>query len=467
VNASTLGRTAAPPTVAKPPSGNTIGDRIWADVNHNGIQDPTELGINGVTVRFVQGTQELASTVTANNPVNGASGWYQLAGLPARVTGTIVLDGVPDYLPGGSLVARVLTTPFGGNDRNLDSNGSQPGYGFAQIDRVSTGVAGFANKSYDIGFSPAAALINQIWFDANSNGRHDPEEPGIDGVGVSIFDAVSRQLLGSTRSAVDPTDPTRHGVCFFDGLPAHSPWQIELDSPTDFAKGGSLYGLTLTAMHAAETTNTDDSDAANIGGVATVMEVSSTGSYSLNFTGDIGFRPLRNGEKQLPIKPITKAATPRKPPASPTTTSISARIVASSTVTSMAPDRSIDLVSSPSTKVAASDETEVSVSVEGQPSASVATVKSRTQTRVIHDHSLILALTSDSIVPDVVPSESDAPVLSVASDPASPAMPTVEQATFVGSAALPAKPSGSSRLLVAGGLVALGLSGLLLARRFL
>jgi SdrD B-like domain len=497
--AANLARITTAP--AKASGTATIGDRIWADVNHNGIQDPAETGMNGVTVRFVRGTQEVASTVTSNSPVDGSPGWYQLTGLPMGVTGKIVLDAVPNYLPGGSLVASVLTTPSAGNDPNLDSNGTQPGYGFVQIDPVTTGGSGPTSAAYDIGFSPAAALINQIWFDANSNGRHDPEEAGIDGVGVSIFDGVSNLLLGQTRSAADPTDPTRKGVCFFDGLPADRPWRIELNTPSDFAKGGPLNGLTLTQSHAPATTDLDDSsrfvpgpdsprfvpgpdsDAVNIGGVATVSQVASAGNYSLNFAGDIGFRPLRKGEKPQSIKSITKPATPATFPV-PTLPSgnrptVSVPII--SAPSSSAPTApSITVVDAMSSSVpdvglraTAPDNIGVSGSVEGDPETTATTLKERTQTRVIHDHSLILALTSDTDAPDSVAIQTIAPSTPVDQsgtaalpDAAATSAQLINQATMAQPSS-PTKQNRSSLPVVAGGLVLLGVSGLLLARRFL
>ena len=479
----TAARTAV--AVTAEPGVATIGDRIWADVNHNGIQDPAETGINGITVRFVQGTQELASTVTSNSPVDGSPGWYQLTRLPSGVTGKILLDRVGDYLPGGSLVARVLSTPAAGNDRNLDSNGTQPGYGFVQIDPVTTGSPGPTNTTYDIGFAPAAALINQIWFDANSNGRHDPEEPGINGVRVSIFDGVSHQLLGDTLSNADPTDPNRKGVCFFDGLPADRPWRIELNNPKDFAEGGPLSGVTLTTSHAPSTTETNDSDAANIGGVATVTKVSATGNYSLNFTGDIGFRPLRQGEAQPLLKPITKPATsatlpmPTSPSAAerPTSSAPSTAISAQNTEPSTKVESGVassppPLVPSPNSDVP----DDVTVSVEGSPEASSTTVKDRG--RVIHDHSLILALTTDSIVPETLAPNPAANPTVANPTVANPTLPNATVAnstatsptTVVSPAVLPPKRTDSSSLplpMAAGGLVLLGLSGLLLARRFM
>lgn len=46
------------------PECGTIGDFVWHDLNHNGIQDPGEPGINGVTLLLKQGATTLASTVT-------------------------------------------------------------------------------------------------------------------------------------------------------------------------------------------------------------------------------------------------------------------------------------------------------------------------------------------------------------------------------------------------------------------
>jgi hypothetical protein len=56
-----------------------IGDFVWIDANENGIQDPTELGINGVTVMlFHCGNNEMIdSTSTVNNPSNSEAGYYE------------------------------------------------------------------------------------------------------------------------------------------------------------------------------------------------------------------------------------------------------------------------------------------------------------------------------------------------------------------------------------------------------
>ncbi len=427
-------------SAAKTPLTTAIGDRIWADVNGNGLQDAGETGINGITVRFVQGTKELASTVTSNGPTDGAPGWYQLPGLPVGVTGKIVLDRVQDYLPGGALVARVLTPVGVGTDRDRDSNGAQPGYGFVQIEPVKARASGESNGSYDIGFAPASALVNQIWYDANSNGRHDAEEPGIDGVAVAIYGAASNQLLGQTHSATDPADSSRQGICFFDGLPTDVPWRIELADPTDFANGAPLDGLILTEAHAPQTLDTNDSDALNIGGIATVAEVSSTGNYSLNFSGDFGFRPLRKGERQPPVMPKSKA-TNTAPTTAPTTTTTTTK----PTAKPVGSDNDPISTELPTTKT-----------VDVNPNTTDTRVKLAGR-QVIHDHSLILALATDSTVPESVAAADDAAVAGRARTSASAVDHVV---------AAPAAADSSTMALSGGALLLLGLIGLVIARRF-
>ncbi|MBK8737150.1 MAG: hypothetical protein IPL98_15075 [Saprospiraceae bacterium] len=56
----------------------TIGDYVWRDTDGDGIQDPTELGINGVTVLLKDATTlaVLQTTVTTNGGPTGGAGYY-------------------------------------------------------------------------------------------------------------------------------------------------------------------------------------------------------------------------------------------------------------------------------------------------------------------------------------------------------------------------------------------------------
>jgi len=56
-----------------------MGDFVWNDANRNGIQDPGESGIDGVTVEL---RNPLTSAVLATT-TTGPNGFYQFSGLCA------------------------------------------------------------------------------------------------------------------------------------------------------------------------------------------------------------------------------------------------------------------------------------------------------------------------------------------------------------------------------------------------
>ncbi len=76
----------------------TIGNFVWNDVNANGIQDPPELGINGVAVALMQGATEVASTTTTGG------GLYSFVVAPGAYT-------IKFTLPAGFTEASQPTRP--------------------------------------------------------------------------------------------------------------------------------------------------------------------------------------------------------------------------------------------------------------------------------------------------------------------------------------------------------------------
>lgn len=104
----------------------SIGDFVWNDLNENGLYEPTEPGVNGVTVElYSEAGVLLATTVTAND-ANGNPGYYLFTGLP---------DGVyrVRFIPFGSYV---LT-----QQESAQPNGSKPdpATGFTPYITISNG----------------------------------------------------------------------------------------------------------------------------------------------------------------------------------------------------------------------------------------------------------------------------------------------------------------------------------------
>ena len=72
----------------------SIGDRVWSDTNGNGVQDPGEPGITGVTVRLLD---DSANPITTT--VTGADGHYSFDHLPE---GTYDVQIDTSTLPAGA-----------------------------------------------------------------------------------------------------------------------------------------------------------------------------------------------------------------------------------------------------------------------------------------------------------------------------------------------------------------------------
>ncbi len=78
------------PIIFNEPLPGVSGNFVWFDEDEDGIQDPLEPGINGVTVRLLDGLGNPVNDIFGNpliavtqNDENGNAGWYRFVGLPA------------------------------------------------------------------------------------------------------------------------------------------------------------------------------------------------------------------------------------------------------------------------------------------------------------------------------------------------------------------------------------------------
>jgi uncharacterized repeat protein (TIGR01451 family) len=143
------------------PAPIEIGNRVWLDANHDGIQDANEPGIAGVTVHLYapDGTL-LATAITdqngdyyfSNGPGTSTSNAvYNIAGLVPNTTGyTVRLDNPADYTI-GPLSGLVPTVPLAGTDRAVDSDG-MPVSATDVSAPVNVGGPGQNNHTFDFGF---------------------------------------------------------------------------------------------------------------------------------------------------------------------------------------------------------------------------------------------------------------------------------------------------------------------------
>lgn len=102
----------ASPSLAAHPGAN-IGNRVWRDLNCNGVQDPSEPGIEGVTVELRKDGALVATTTT---DANGAYSFSNVA--PGTYTVVFKKPAGLDF-----------TAPGQGNDLLLDSKVTNPASG--------------------------------------------------------------------------------------------------------------------------------------------------------------------------------------------------------------------------------------------------------------------------------------------------------------------------------------------------
>ena len=178
-----------------PPAGGSIGDFVWQDLDGDGVQDPNEPGLPGVTVVLLScnGTMVRSTTTDAN-------GQYAFSGLPAGSYRVVFVA------PSGSTAYSVSPAGQGGDaakDSDMDASGTtacislSPGESRTDIDAgfipgvcvaeragVCIGVAGFCVCVF--GFGSAGAGWGRSWL-------------GLQGVGWLTFPGgwETRHLGGS------------------------------------------------------------------------------------------------------------------------------------------------------------------------------------------------------------------------------------------------------------------------------
>ena len=280
------------------PTGLSLGNLVWLDTNNNGIADPGEPGIPGVTMRLIaaDGVTVLATTTT------NASGLYLFAGL-APGTYYVEVDRTSSGVTGYVSSTDIATSGNPNNDVNNDDNGvaitattvrSGPVTLTTLGEPINDGDADpNSNLSVDFGFVRAMSLGNLIWADTNDNGRVDPGETGIAGVTVRLIAADGVTVLATTA-----TDATGHYL--FSGLPPGS-YYVEVVPPS-----GSRSSTDIPSSANPDNDTDNDDNGVNLnGGVVRSGPITLTlGGEPINdgdtnpdsnLTVDFGFVPAQAG----------------------------------------------------------------------------------------------------------------------------------------------------------------------------
>ncbi len=198
----------------------SIGDFVWKDLNHNGIQDAGEPGISNVTVQlFDCSTNSLLSTT-----VTDADGKYLFEPLAHG----------DYYVQFGTPAGYTLSPQNQGGNTSLDSNPDATG----KTDCVSLAV-GENNLTIDAGMyptppPPTGSLGDFVWKDLNHNGVQDAGEPGISNITVQLFDCNTNNLLATTTT-------NSNGYYLFNNLDAGS-YYVVFTLPAGYAFSPAIQG---------------------------------------------------------------------------------------------------------------------------------------------------------------------------------------------------------------------------------
>lgn len=195
------------------PATNSIGDKVWYDTDGDGVQDPGEAGVSGVTVTLYasDGVTVIATTIT------DANGNYVFTGLPANT----------DYIVGITPPAGMLLTSSGGTTPGNATTNSDFNATTYKTATVNTGAAGNQITGIDAGLiqqpSNTASLGDKVWLDLNADNLQNANEPGVAGVTVNLYrdsngDGVINGAEASTPYATTITDA--FGNYIFNNLPA-------------------------------------------------------------------------------------------------------------------------------------------------------------------------------------------------------------------------------------------------------
>lgn len=176
----------------------SLGDFVFHDVDQDGVQDATEAGVGGVTVKLLDG----AGNETGLTKVTGGDGFYSFTGL---TPGDYKVQFVK---PDGTLFTSALQGGDGAKDSDADTGNG--------ISGLVTLASGDNNTTIDAGiYTPAPVLGsigNFVWRDKDADGIQDKDEAGIAGVTVKLLDGKGVEIASQLTNG--------NGGYLFGGLAA-------------------------------------------------------------------------------------------------------------------------------------------------------------------------------------------------------------------------------------------------------
>jgi len=159
----------------------SLGDFVWLDADKDGIQDASENGISGVTVKLYTSADVLIATTTTD-----AHGLYSFTNVSAA-----------SYYVQVTKPAGYTVSPKDQGSDDLKDSDIDPATG-------KTAVFTFASTADDLSrdagmFLSNASVGDKVWFDEDKDGIQDDGENGISDVTVKLYTCAD-VLAGTTTT---------------------------------------------------------------------------------------------------------------------------------------------------------------------------------------------------------------------------------------------------------------------------
>lgn len=200
------------------PSRGSIAGRVWDDLNGNGLEDPEEPGLAGVTLELAD-----SRSIGRGSVKTGLDGAYAFDGLPA---GTYVVTVLERSLPSGYAPSECDV----GDDDSIDSDCSP-----ATVELAAERDVTDLDFGYGLDSGCAGSIGDFVFQDLDGDHLQDPEEPGIAGATLRLYDPEGALL----QTVVSDSN----GSYLFDGLcPGVYEVTIDIGTASFPGAGGVAFG---------------------------------------------------------------------------------------------------------------------------------------------------------------------------------------------------------------------------------
>jgi hypothetical protein len=239
-----------------------LGDTVWMDSNGDGVQDPDEKGVEGVTVTLLDENGAVVETTKTD-----ADGHYEFAiKKPGKYK--VKFDEAHHYTQKGKGTPETDSNVAGSN-------------GTTDLIEMNWGDT---DMSIDAGITPTAHIGDYFWIDENKDGIQGPDEKPVHGKGalVELLDKDGNKLYWTSPDHVNLTTqktewpaevhPDKNGKYGFD-VPPNKKYLVRFTISDKLRNDGYVF----TGRNAGNAGL--DSDVGNNGVITVPVDAKAGGNY--------------------------------------------------------------------------------------------------------------------------------------------------------------------------------------------